>query len=137
MRTIQSSTTRYGKGWILVALLFMGLLAIPGTLMAQEEMILIRSTDFEKHQRPPVRFYHDMHNEKAEIEDCSVCHHVYEDGKPLEGESSEDEPCSSCHPAQPEPGEMGLMRAYHKRCITCHDQVGKGPQACGSCHVKS
>ncbi len=138
MGTINNSNRIDGKVWIpAVLFLVVGLLAIPRVSPAQEDMVLIRSDDFATHQRPPVPFVHDLHNEKAEIEDCSVCHHVYEDGKLLEGETSEDDSCSSCHPARPDSGELGLMRAYHKRCITCHDETGKGPMTCGACHVKN
>ncbi|WP_176724182.1 acidic tetraheme cytochrome c3 TmcA [Desulfoplanes formicivorans] len=139
MGTTNNSDRIHGLGWIPAAMmvLMLAVLALPGMAMAQEDMTMIRSDAFEHHQRPAVRFVHDMHNEMAEIDDCSVCHHVYEDGKLLEGETSEDEPCSSCHPAQPESGELGLMRAFHKRCITCHDETGKGPLTCGGCHVKN
>ncbi len=136
MSTRHYSHYIHGQGWIAATLLLMaGLFALPCSAMAMEEMILIRSVA-KNPQRPPVRFFHDAHNEKAEIEDCSFCHHVYEDGKLVEGESSEEEPCSSCHPANPEKGQLGFMRAFHKRCITCHDKEGKGPLTCGGCHVK-
>jgi len=110
---------------------------LPTMAMAdQEDITLLNDPAFEVHQRPAVMFVHDLHNEKAGIEDCSVCHHVYEDGKLVEDESSEDESCSSCHPAKPEGKELGLMRAYHQRCITCHTEAKKGPLSCGQCHVK-
>ncbi|WP_462324488.1 acidic tetraheme cytochrome c3 TmcA [Desulfoplanes sp.] len=137
MGTIHKFKRICGNFWIpAVLVLVVGLFVVPSVSTAQEDMVLIRSDDFEKHQRPAVFFAHDMHNEKAEIEDCSVCHHVYEDGELLEGETSEDDPCSSCHPARPDSGELGLMRAFHKRCITCHDETGRGPMTCGACHVK-
>jgi len=112
------------------------LLAVSGTALAQENMTILRSPAFDRHQRPPVPFVHDMHNAMAEIDDCAVCHHVYEDGVLMEYETSEDQPCSDCHPVDPQDGELGLMRAFHKRCITCHDRVDKGPLTCGGCHVK-
>jgi hypothetical protein len=102
----------------------------------QEDITMLLDPAFTTHQRPAVPFVHDMHNEKAGIEDCSVCHHVYKDGTLVEDESSEDESCSSCHPAKPKGKELGLMRAYHKRCITCHTETKKGPLSCGQCHVK-
>ncbi len=105
-------------------------------LADQETMTMLLDPAFETHQRPAAVFVHDMHNEKAGIEDCSVCHHVYEDGKLVEGESSEGDSCSSCHAIKAEGNTPGLMKAYHQRCITCHTETGKGPLACGQCHVK-
>jgi hypothetical protein len=29
---------------------------------------------------------------------------------------------------------LGLQRAYHKKCITCHAQMKKGPVGCTDCH---
>jgi len=112
------------------------LVALAGTALAQENMTILRSPAFDTHQRPPVPFVHDLHNAMAEIDDCAVCHHVYEDGVLQEYETSEDQPCSACHPVHPQDGELSLMRAFHKRCITCHDQTDKGPLTCGGCHVK-
>ncbi len=96
----------------------------------------IASDAFEKPQRPPAVFMHDEHNEAAQLEDqCWLCHHV--DGKaPSEAESSEGTACVDCHKVSPDPGTTGLMDAYHKQCIDCHAEQGKGPLACGECHVR-
>ncbi len=105
--------------------------------MAQEDMKFIKSPAFKKHQRPPAVFYHDQHNEKAGIEDCSICHHYYENGKLVEGAMSVGQPCSDCHHLKKYKGnKIPLMDAYHNRCIQCHKQRKKGPLACGECHVK-
>ena len=82
---------------------------------------------FEGLQRPVAVFDHDAHNEMAELEDCSVCHHVYEDGKLLEGESSEDSACADCHELDSVGNQPGLMDAYHAQCKNCHEDVGAGP----------
>lgn len=118
---------------IVIAVCIWPVMAMAG----QEDITLLNDPAFGMHQRPGVMFVHDLHNEKAGIEECSVCHHVYKDGKLVEDESSEDESCSSCHPAKPKGKELGLMRAYHKRCITCHTDTNKGPLSCGQCHVKT
>ncbi|GAB6888150.1 cytochrome c3 family protein [Desulfothermus okinawensis JCM 13304] len=104
---------------------------------AQEDMKFIKSPAFKSHQRPPAIFEHDKHNEKAEIYDCSVCHHVYENGKLVEGGMSVGQPCSDCHKLKKtKENRIPLMDAYHKQCITCHQKRKKGPLACGECHVK-
>ncbi|PKN41964.1 MAG: acidic cytochrome c3 [Deltaproteobacteria bacterium HGW-Deltaproteobacteria-18] len=91
---------------------------------------------FGKMERPVSAFDHDDHNDKAALEDCSVCHHVYEDGKLVEGESSEDQGCADCHTLKAQGSQPGLMMAYHKQCKSCHIESKKGPVACGECHVK-
>jgi hypothetical protein len=93
---------------------------------------------FEKLRRVPALFDHDIHNENAELEDCDICHHVWENGELVRGESSEESPCSECHDQTPGPkNSMGLANAYHTRCRTCHIDGGKGPLLCGQCHRKS
>ncbi len=93
----------------------------------------IPNDTFENAQRPSVVFMHDEHNEKAQLEDkCWFCHHT--DGTaPSEDESSEGTPCADCHN---DDSTTGLMDAYHKQCIGCHEKEGKGPLACGECHVR-
>ena len=46
---------------------------------SQEDMTSIDSSVFTKPERTPSVFRHDEHNEKAGIEECNKCHHVYED----------------------------------------------------------
>ena len=107
------------------------------TVLAQDSMTHVPADAFGTLQRPQVPFEHDMHNEKAGLEDCVVCHHgMTEDGKQDLENSSEGDPCSSCHPVKPTDGKTPLMRAYHRQCITCHETQGKGPVACAECHVK-
>ncbi len=81
-------------------------------------------------------FPHDTHNENAGIEDCAVCHHVYEDGKLMEGESSEDTTCAECHTTKGDSKHMELITRYHDRCRGCHLEREKGPVTCGECHKK-
>lgn len=90
---------------------------------------------FETLRRPAALFDHDAHNETAGLEDCAVCHHVWENGKIVEDESSEDSSCSECHGLKPGPeNSMALANAYHTQCRTCHIDAGKGPLLCGQCH---
>lgn len=104
---------------------------------SQDDMTHIPVDGFAKLERPQVPFEHDAHNEKAGLDDCVVCHHsMNDDGTQNLEESSEGESCASCHEVERADGGTPLMRAYHKQCITCHEAQGKGPVACGECHVK-
>lgn len=104
---------------------------------AQDDMTHVPADAFASLERPQVPFAHDAHNEKAELDDCVICHHsMTDDGKRDMEYSSEGDPCSSCHDITRDDGGTPLMRAYHKQCITCHEEKAKGPVACGECHVK-
>ena len=124
------------KGVLLVmALLFVGVFLMPA--FSQEDMEVVEDEGFSKRQRPPAVFRHDDHNEKAALEDCSECHHVYEDGQKLEDESSEDQSCSECHDEKGSGDMPGLRKAFHTNCKGCHLEQKKGPVMCGSCHVRN
>lgn len=101
-----------------------------------EECMSIDEDVFTKKTRPLACFVHDEHNEKAEIYECDACHHLYEDGKLLEGESSEDMACSECHGEKDDPKHFKLIAAYHGQCRTCHLEKKKGPVTCAGCHEK-
>ncbi|MBW2606912.1 MAG: cytochrome c3 family protein [Deltaproteobacteria bacterium] len=103
---------------------------------SQEEMTFVDNSVFTKPERTPSVFRHDEHNEKAGIEECNKCHHVYEDGKLLEDESSEDQSCSECHELKSSGNNPALMKAYHTNCKGCHLKEKKGPVMCGECHQK-
>lgn len=102
----------------------------------QEDITSLLDPAFKHPERPAAVFAHDEHNEKAGIEDCATCHHVWEDGKIVEDESSEDQKCSDCHKVKPETGKTGLRNAYHKLCSNCHVKEDKGPVTCAGCHPK-
>ena len=104
---------------------------------AQEDMTVIDNRVFGNPKRPPAVFEHDRHNELAAIEECSVCHHLYEDGQLVEDESSEDQSCADCHEMQDNGRKPGLMKAFHTNCKSCHREQKKGPLMCGQCHVRS
>ncbi|NNG00471.1 MAG: cytochrome c3 family protein [Desulfobacteraceae bacterium] len=103
---------------------------------SQEEMEVVDNSVFDQPRRTSSLFMHDDHNESAGIEECHVCHHVYEDGELLEDESSEDSSCSECHEIDASGDMPGLMMAYHLNCKGCHLKEKKGPVLCGECHHK-
>jgi predicted CXXCH cytochrome family protein len=118
-----------------MTLAIVGFLIVPA--FSQEDMQVVDDWGFEKKRRPPAMFRHDEHNEKAEIEECSECHHVYENGEKLEDESSEDQSCSECHDEKGSGNQPGLKKAFHANCKGCHHERNKGPIMCGSCHVRN
>ena len=120
---------------ILLAAALVGIILLPA--FSQEDMEVVDDGGFSKNQRPPAIFRHDEHNEKAEIEDCNECHHVYEEGKKLEDESSEDQSCSECHDEKGSGNMPGLRKAFHTNCKGCHLEQNKGPIMCGTCHVRN
>ena len=103
---------------------------------SQEDMTSVDSSVFKNPQRTHSIFRHDEHNEKAGIEECNKCHHVYENGKLVEDESSEDQRCSDCHELKASGNKPALMKAYHTNCKGCHLEQKKGPIMCGECHLK-
>jgi len=120
---------------ILLAAALVGIILLPA--FSQEDMEVLDDGGFSKNQRPPAIFRHDEHNEKAEIEDCNECHHVYEEGKKLEDESSEDQICSECHDEKGSGNMPGLRKAFQPNCKGCHLEQNKGPIMCGTCHVRN
>ena len=103
---------------------------------SQEDMRFISADAFENPRRPPTIFNHDEHNELAQIEACSECHHVYDEaGNLVEDESSEDQRCSDCHESARSGRKPALMKAFHTNCKSCHREQKRGPLMCGQCHV--
>ncbi len=121
-------------GCICVCLFLFGLVAHG---FSQEDMRFVDNIVFEKPARPPALFDHDTHNEKSDIEDCSICHHLYENGKLLENESSEDQSCSECHDTRSTSRTVSLRKAFHLNCKGCHLTNNTGPIMCGQCHQAS
>ncbi|MDC0336319.1 cytochrome c family protein [Pseudodesulfovibrio sp.] len=110
---------------------------IAPTAFSQDDMTEVPTSAFETLERPVVAFNHDAHNEKAELEECVVCHHGKTDAGLMDNEnSSEGESCDSCHPVNPEGDETPLMRAFHRQCANCHTTQLKGPVVCGECHIR-
>ena len=101
---------------------------------AQEDMLFVDNSIFVAPARPAAIFAHDAHNEENDIEDCSICHHLYEDGKLVEDESSEDQRCADCHGSKQAGNKPSLRRAFHLNCKGCHLEQKAGPIMCGQCH---
>jgi hypothetical protein len=124
------------RWFLLIPAVFAVCCFFPAAAHSQEDMIVIDNQTFENPKRPPAVFRHDLHNESAAIEECNVCHHLYEDGKLIEDESSEDQGCAECHEMQDDGRKPGLMMAFHTNCKSCHREKKKGPLMCGQCHVR-
>ncbi len=105
---------------------------------SQEDIRTVADSAFDVRRimRPPVRFLHDGHNEKAQIGDCNVCHHEYDEKGQKTDNSTEGTECSECHKPESPENTLPLIRAYHLQCKGCHEQSGAGPVMCGECHVK-
>ncbi len=101
---------------------------------SQEDMERVPNSYFENPERISAFFRHDEHNDKASIEDCDECHHLYEAGKKIEDESSEDQYCSDCHELKASGRTPALMKAFHMNCKGCHLDRKEGPVTCGECH---
>lgn len=116
-----------------VAALLAGLAwALPA--LSQDEMERVPNTVFPSPQRSEAMFKHDEHNDKAGLFECGVCHHGETDGKADPTIETPGQPCAECHPVGGAPGRTPLMRAYHRQCVGCHHDEGKGPLTCGECH---
>lgn len=125
------------KSIALIALcIFIGTVCVLTPAWSQDDMTVVDNSDFIDPQRPPSVFEHDLHNENAGIDDCAVCHHVYEDGELVVDESSEGQRCSECHDLSGSDDQPGLMQAFHTNCKGCHEETGRGPIMCGECHVR-
>lgn len=126
------------KAWlsIVVGIAATLMLIISVPVQSQEDIVLVQDEGYTRTVRPDPRFVHDEHNELAEIEDCNVCHHVWQDGELVEDESSEDQACSECHLAADATNTLSLTRRYHQQCKSCHQEKKKGPVMCADCHRK-
>jgi len=103
----------------------------------QDDMEFVDNSVFTNPTRPAAIFKHDLHNDKAGINDCAICHHVYdESGQLLPDESSEDKSCSDCHAMESIGNQPGLMKAFHLNCKGCHETQNQGPLMCGECHKR-
>lgn len=107
-----------------------------GSSYSQEKVPRADNSAFENPRRVPSIFKHDEHDEEAGIEECNVCHHVYKNGKKVEGETSEEQLCSECHKEKSSGDMPSLRKAYHIQCKGCHIKQRFGPVMCGECHVK-
>ena len=121
---------------VYIVLTLIGSIFVVISGLSQDDVKTVEDSAFEEKMRPPVPFLHDEHNEKAEIEECNVCHHVYEDGEKLEDDSSEEQECSECHTLNKGDNPLSLVKIYHLQCRGCHQKKKAGPIMCGECHAK-
>lgn len=103
---------------------------------AQENMKAVDNSVFGKPERTRAVFRHELHNEKAGIDACNACHHLFKDGIIQDDASSEDMRCSDCHGLTDSGRMPSLRKAFHLNCKGCHEKSGKGPVMCGACHLK-
>jgi hypothetical protein len=123
------------KAALSLVLVLAGCALLLTAVSAQEDMVAVDPSPFENPQRAPSVFRHEDHNMAADIWDCNVCHHVYDDeGNLVEDESSEDMRCSECHGLKDDGRQPGLMKAFHRNCKGCHLEKASGPVLCGECH---
>ena len=125
------------KKIVLLVLLPMMLMLLPAVRgYSQEDMRVVDNSVFARFHRSPSVFAHYAHNEKAGIDDCAQCHHLYDDkGRKVEDESSEDQRCADCHAMEGQGRIPGLRLAFHRNCKGCHVALGQGPVVCAQCHV--
>lgn len=122
------------KTWVLRSVIVLAIIFLFAAAYSQEDIKHVQDPAFTKRMRADAVFNHDEHNEKANIDDCSTCHHQYKEVVKVEGETSEDMKCSECHKIDKDP--VPLANRYHLRCKGCHEQKKAGPVMCSECHVK-
>ena len=127
-------TTRRYAFAAAAALLVVFLYLLPA--VSQDGFSVFPPDVFPDPQRPVSLFTHEDHMGFDTIEDCYVCHHVYAEGRLVEGASSDGTACGECHKLKADDGGTDLLRAYHGRCKVCHEEQRTGPIACGECHVR-
>lgn len=125
------------KIMLLPLMLLACVLMVSSPAAPQEKITAVEDGAFDQRMRPAVSFAHDRHNEAAEIDNCGVCHHVYKDGKKVEGEESVGSECSECHLPPGGGYPFDLVKVYHSMCKGCHQQKKAGPVLCAECHRKS
>ena len=123
--------------WIMAAAMI-GFICMdaPIPVHSQEDVTVVEDGVFKSRERPLAVFPHDNHNEKAGIDNCETCHHLYKNGNMLPGESSEGQECSECHELTGRDNTKPVMKAYHGLCNKCHREKKRGPVTCGECHSR-
>lgn len=124
---------KYSRYMLAVLLL---MLFIP-VAFSQNEVIVLTHEELGSHERPPVRFNHERHQEV--VTECARCHHNYDEH--MNNIGGEGQTCSECHSKSKGDNVIPLMKAFHLQCKSCHEELlsrGKksGPIICGQCHQK-
>ena len=120
---------------IIFSLVVFSVFLFVAAVFATDYIETVDDSAFEKKTRPGVVFFHDDHNDRAGIDDCNACHHIYENGQKTEDMSVGME-CSECHMSAPGAAVPDLIRVYHLQCGGCHMKEKAGPVVCGECHRK-
>ena len=123
------------KQKIIFSLVVFSVFLFVAAVFATDYIETVDDSAFEKKTRPGVVFFHDDHNDRAGIDDCNACHHIYENGQKTEDMSVGME-CSECHMNAPHAAVPDLIRVYHLQCGGCHMKEKAGPVVCGECHRK-
>lgn len=94
--------------------------------------------------------YHEKHVKNLK-DDCSLCHHIY--NEELVYEKGTEESCYYCHHDQKKRGPslieetrltekkgLSIRKVSHSRCLNCHVDYSKkglkaGPLSCSKCHT--
>lgn len=113
------------------------LLIVMASAYAQDEIITLNSPELVSHKRALVRFAHEQHTENI---GCNACHHDYDDYG-VNTNEDEGQRCAECHTRVAQANPIPLMRAFHKQCKDCHQNLADkgeatGPLMCGQCHVR-
>jgi hypothetical protein len=122
--------------WIQLAVMLAVVVFSGVCALSQENVKAVDDSAFAERMRPKAVFFHEDHNQKAGIEECNKCHHVYNGTKLVEDESSEDKECSACHLSRKGESLLNLADLYHRQCKGCHVENKKGPIMCNECHVR-
>lgn len=112
------------------------LTAFAVSVYAQEPIITLRHAEIGEHQRPDVKFNHELHIGKV---DCLQCHHDFD--AYMNNRGGEGQPCGTCHGTESNRDTISLRDAFHFQCKGCHEYLrsqGKpgGATTCGECHVR-
>lgn len=141
---------RIFKSWVLAAAFSMafGLLAITAAATTVTEVqevpdeITIENKVYRTDRKGSVYFSHTEHAE-GYVDECSACHHDYQDGQNVWQEGQPVQKCSACHDPSKRKGKVRKLNiAYHKNCKGCHQKLARegGTEApyrqCTDCHAK-
>jgi len=89
--------------------------------------------------RQQMGFDYSLHyrHETENNNDCSLCHHVYdEEKKGLVYVKGQETSCRFCHLPQVVNNVPSMRQVSHQYCVSCHLEKDKGPKNCAGCHDK-
>jgi hypothetical protein len=139
--------------FLVLAILLLAATAISAT--CPEPVLEMKSSLYEKHKQPLVKFTHEKHFQPADKGgygiNCGECHHTGKDKKLTNLKAGD--PVQKCQECHKKPGlftkDSGLEKkdfhgeSMHMQCTGCHEKSNKekGTQAptkaCVKCHAKA